>query len=388
MRVLHTLKTLSKSGAGLFYHIRGLTRWQRELGCDVVVVGLFDDEGLSDAPHWKHAQMELVPTRGPRFFPVCPQYGEILARLKPDLIHCHGLWTYHSLGVPAYCNRAKIPYIATPHGMLEPWAWRHHAWKKRPVWWLWEKRFLRRAFALQATADQELLNLRRLGVSNPVAVIPPGIDLPSEIQSANQKPDEQKTALFLSRIHPKKGLLDLVNAWKMVNPVGWRVVIAGPDENGHLAVVKKAVSEVGLTSCFEFVGPVYDSAKWSLYRSANLFILPTYSENFGIAVVEALGCGLPVITTHGAPWEELLQHKCGWWVEVGAQPLAAAIKEATSLPEEQRREMGRRGRLLVDAKYSWEGIANEMNHFYRWILGQGPPPASLRLRPAQSHARS
>jgi glycosyltransferase involved in cell wall biosynthesis len=242
---------------------------------------------------------------------------------------------------------------------------------------LWEKRFLQQASLLHATADQEVQNPRKLGLRNPMAVVPVGVELPQQIALHPRQSKQQRVALFISRIHPKKGLLNLVRAWDLVRPEGWRVVIAGPDSNRHQAVVRQAVQAAGLANCFEFTGPVYDAAKWSLYESADLFILPTYSENFGIVIAEALAAGVPVITTKGAPWAELHAHRCGWWIDIGAEPLAAALREAASLSDQQRYEMGQRGRRLVEEKYSWPRIARDLLAVYEWVLNGGTPPACV-----------
>jgi glycosyltransferase involved in cell wall biosynthesis len=117
--------------------------------------------------------------------------------------------------------------------------------------------------------------------------------------------------------------------------------------------------------------------KWELYRRADLFILPSHSENFGMVVAEALACGLPVITTKGTPWEALTQHRCGWWVDVGVEPLADALRAAMALDDAERCEMGSRGRRLVEHEYTWSIVAKQMVSVYRWVLGQAERPACL-----------
>src|SRR5205085_480101 len=149
---------------------------------------------------------------------------------------------------------------------------------------------------------------RGLGFDNPIAIIPNGVALPHH---PIERPDVMagpRTALFLSRIHPKKGLLDLVEAWDLVRPAGWRVEIAGHDDDNHQAAVETLIERKGLREVFFFSGEVSDVDKWLVYGRAELFILPTRSENFGIVIAEALGSGLPVITTKGAPWASLNEH--------------------------------------------------------------------------------
>ena len=131
--------------------------------------------------------------------------------------------------------------------------------------------------------------------------------------------------MFLSRIHPVKGLMNLVAAWERVRPERWRMVVAGPDEGNYLAEVETAVQRAGLERNFDFVGPVAGAAKEKLYREADLFILPTFSENFGMVVTEALSYGVPVITTKGAPWKGLVDHRCGWWLSLWLKPFGRLL---------------------------------------------------------------
>jgi glycosyltransferase involved in cell wall biosynthesis len=135
-----------------------------------------------------------------------------------------------------------------------------------------------------------------------------------------------------------------------------------------------AIDAAGLQDSFEFIGPVDDVAKWERYFQSNLFVLPTFSENFGIVIAEALACGLPVITTTGTPWQELQTHNCGWWVETGAEPLAEALRAAVALSDGERSEMGQRGRTLVADCYSWAKIAKDMARAYAWVLGASTKP--------------
>jgi glycosyltransferase involved in cell wall biosynthesis len=245
----------------------------------------------------------------------------------------------------------------------------------------------------------------------------------------------------VSRVHPKKGLLNLVDAWAWVNPHGWKMVIAGPDQDGHAAEVMARARAAGIDQDFEMMGPVYGKEKNDHYAKADLFILPTYSENFGVVVVEALAQGCPVITTKGTPWQELencgdekcvnaLMRECvnkarwseaetiltqskseavitqsgnhaflqsgnqafpqsgnkafqparaGWWIDIGVEPLVDALREAMSLTDEERHQLGLNGRRLVEAKYTWPAIADQMKRTYEWVLQGGEKPECVRV---------
>lgn len=347
-----------------------------QLGCRVDAVGVEDRYTLEDAPLWQPVELYSNPSFLFHRYSFAPGLRRCLASLQPDLVHTHGLWLYYQVVAYRYAAATGIPLVVSPRGMLEPWAFRHNRFRKLPLWWLYEKRGLQSAAVLHATSRQEAESLRALRLTAPIAVIPNGVDLPDreETYSGNGK-----TALFLSRIHAKKGLLNLVAAWRNVQPSGWRVIVAGPDENDHEREVKAAVRQAGLGNCFEFVGPVYGERKSCLFRGADLFLLPSHSENFGNAVAEALAYGLPVITTTGTPWSDLREHACGWWIEVGVDSLTEALRAAISLSPEERRAMGLRGRRLVEDRYSWKSVAAEMKKVYEWATGAGPQPDCVRL---------
>jgi glycosyltransferase involved in cell wall biosynthesis len=307
------------------------------------------------------------------------QLLEILLKDQCNIIHSHGIWLQCNRHAAGCARILNIPHIISTRGMLEPWAIHHHAWRKKPIWYLWQKRALTQATAFCASSEQEAEHIRALGFRQPIAVIPNGVYFSSQEPKSLQPDRSGNIALFLSRIHPKKGLRELVEAWARVRPVGWKVIIAGPDENGHRADIEKIINTLRLDDVFEFTGPVDGLEKERLYRKADLFILPTFSENFGIVVAEALAAGTPVITTKGAPWSGLVAHDCGWWIDIGADPLAEAIRQATSLSGGERLAMGQRGHEYVTSEFGWDEIGHKMTSFYEWILNGGSPPDCVRL---------
>jgi glycosyltransferase involved in cell wall biosynthesis len=296
--------------------------------------------------------------------------------LGSSLIHSHGLWMPVNHWAARLARKHGIALIIQPHGMLEPWALNHKAWKKRIAMALFQHGDLMSAKALIATSLAEFDNIRKLGFRQPIAVIPNGVDL-DVLTSTDSVPAphsaENRTVLFLSRVHPKKGLENLLRAWARLNPSGWRLRIAGPDEGGHLQKIMQLAVELGIRNAVEYVGSVDGEHKSAIYRGADLFVLPTFSENFGVVVAEALAHGLPVITTHGAPWADLEIHGCGWWIDIGVAPLERSLREAMSLSDDERRMMGARGREYV-RRYDWDTIARQTAEVYRWVLDQGDKP--------------
>jgi glycosyltransferase involved in cell wall biosynthesis len=260
----------------------------------------------------------------------------------------------------------NVRLVVSPRGMLSEWALNYHRWRKRAAWWLLGQRhLLARADAFHATAESEAEEIRALGYRQPVYVIPNGIEIP-ERPSPPPVSRSRRRLVFLSRIHPKKGVDLLLQAWQALHPQfrDWDLVIAGPDNDRHLEEMRRLAKELGLQRV-SFPGPVYAQAKRDLFLSADLFVLPTRSENFGMVIAEALGHGTPVVTTKGAPWHELVTRRCGWWVDVGAVELAAALREAMVLSVQERRAMGERGRTWMSGFFSWSRQTDALEQCYR-----------------------
>lgn len=293
---------------------------------------------------------------------------------KPNVLHDNGIWLPHNHVFAAVAAERGIPRLVSTRGMLEPWAIRHKKWKKSLIWWLYQERDLQRAARHHATSDQEAANLQRLGLGVPIASIPNGVDLPDEGQLAAQHArlatGREKVALFLGRIYPIKGLPMLVDAWARVRPSGWTLNIAGPDEAGHRAVVEHAIIANRLGGCVRFLGPVEAQDRMKLYATADLFVLPSYSESFGMAVGEALAHNVPVLTTTAAPWTQLVASGCGWRVEPTTDGLVDGLREATSCDSGTLREMGARAREYVAAEFSWSAVAKGMIALYRDVISK------------------
>ncbi|MFT5716079.1 MAG: glycosyltransferase involved in cell wall biosynthesis [Oleiphilaceae bacterium] len=316
-----------------------------------------------------------------------------------DIFHAHGLWQMSTHYAVINGCKNNIPVLISPHGMLEPGALQFSRWKKQVAGWLWQNQDLRRASCIHVTSQMEADNCRIYGLKNPIAIVPNGINLvdyplkravDSVSDSAGQYNisefiQEKRTLLFLSRIHGKKGLTHLLEAWAQLPQFHstWQVVIAGNDDGGHEADLKKMASRLGIkwstermnkTATLYFPGPLFGDAKIAAYHEADLFVLPTLSENFGMVVAEALACGTPVLTTKGAPWKELDNTNSGWWIDIGTESLKTSLQDAFLKTPEELIEMGLRGRALINDYYSIESVAKKMMSVYKWCLsGENTP---------------
>ena len=307
-----------------------------------------------------------------------------IARQGLDLLHNHGLWMFPNHYARQVAVAANIPLVISPRGMVEQWSLGRSRWKKWLVWHAFEKTNLACAAMFHATSHEEAASIRALGLRQPIAMIPNGIEIPEAGASGDRALLEQKFSelrgrrwlLFLSRLHPKKGVLELLRVWQRLHAQfpDWHLVLAGPDLDGYSATVLAAVNHLQVTGRVTITGMLSGELKDSAWAGAELFVLPTYSENFGISVAEALAHGCPALTTHGAPWRGLTEQRCGWWIEMTESELAAALTAALQLPAEERLAMGARGRDWMRRDFSWAGIAERMQSAYAHLLGQGPRP--------------
>jgi glycosyltransferase involved in cell wall biosynthesis len=240
---------------------------------------------------------------------------------------------------------------------------------------------LRLASCIHATAKSEAEAIRALGYRNPIAVIPNGINL-DEYPNYNKKTKNKRKVLFLSRIHKKKGIENLINAWKELDRVttqNWEVEVVGDGDEKYIANLKHLINHLNLGESIKINKAVYGVEKIEKYREANLFVLPTHSENFGIVIAEALASKTPVITTKGTPWEELNTHNCGEWIDIGKLPLKESLSKMLIKKDKELFEMGERGRQLIKEKYSMNAVAKDMNLLYKWLLDENEKPKFVNI---------
>jgi len=396
--------SVSRKAGGLFEAVLRQVQAHDPQRVATRVFGLWDEFSETDLPAWSPVPATAFRPSGLKLLGYSPRFREELLAFAPDIIHTHGLWLYPSVAAKNYSRRKQRPYLISPHGMLDPWALNNSRWKKRITYALFERSHLRGARCLRALCESEARSIRALGLKNEVAIIPNGIDLPEMKTPENApwenfvKPD-QKVLLFLSRIHPKKGLVNLLKAWaaiqnskfKVQSSDEWILAIAGWDQGGHEAELKRLCAELELPfadireekvkngkretrASVLFLGPQFNAAKAACYRHCAAFVLPSFSEGLPMVVLEAWANARPVLMTPECNLPAGFQAGAAIQAEPSEAGLLAGLNELERLSAGELAAMGGRGRDLVVERFTWPRISRQMEAVYDWMLGGGAKP--------------
>ncbi len=377
--VIHVISGLARDHGGPSYSVPRLCQELAENSVNVQLVTVAQDDIELPSPAIGFAQdFNGAPLLSGQRLSGALHKFLVETAAEADIIHSHGLWLAPNLYAGFTARQSETPLIVSARGMLAEAALQYSKRKKMLYWSAIQGPAVRYAAGWHATSNIEANDIRAFGVETPpIAIIPNGVDVPtSGVEHDVLK--SRRRVLFMSRIHKHKGLLNLLDAWAKTehSAEGWELVIAGPDAENHQRELIQRSIDLGLARV-EFRGPVFGSERDRLVASADLFVLPSRSENFGLVVAESLAAGLPVITTKGAPWADLHTHRCGWWIDHGVEPLAVALRDATSLPVYERAAMGARGRAWMKSEYSWSAIGAQMNQYYNWLLHKGDRPNNI-----------
>lgn len=381
MRALHIIAGLDRNYGGPSYSVPRLCAALRKQDLEVHIHTVRSTNTPNDpfiSAH-KHDLASVPILQGLRLSSQLAR-GVQTAASTSDIIHSHGLWLMPNIYAGQIAAKSRKPLVVSPRGMLAPGALAFSSLKKRLFWEFLQGRAYAHALVWHATSAAEADDIRDFGIQSPITIIPNGIDLAPHCGIRKPRDTSRREILYLGRLHPVKGLPDLIAAWSELSPElpDWTLRIVGPDEGRHRAELEKTVLELDVPRVI-FDGPVYGAEKARILRDADLFVLPTQNENFGIAVAEALAAGIPAIVSRGAPWPGLETERCGWWTERGVEPLVNALREATSLRDDERHVMGERGRTLVERDYNWDKIAQDMRTVYEWTLGKTERPSTIHL---------
>jgi poly(glycerol-phosphate) alpha-glucosyltransferase len=303
---------------------------------------------------------------------------------QPSIYHVNGLWTMPGHYAAVAARRRSVPLVWSPRNMLEPKYLDFHAWRKRAFAALFSKADLSSATCLHALTAQELADIRLYGLTNPIALVPNGVNLPApaspqEIAGlAAKHPDlkDRKWFLFLGRIHPNKGLDHLIRAWAELAGrfEEWQLVLAGPGEQAHRQRFEGLSRDLNVSDRVTFVGLLTGARKDAALQHAEFFVLPSISEGLSNAALEGLAAGAAALMTPGCSFDAAVKCGAALLAEPNAKAWVAGVERMIAMPEQQRREMGRLGRRLIESGYTWQQVAGKMDALYRWMLGEAPAP--------------
>lgn len=311
-------------------------------------------------------------------FTVClnPAVAKAESRERPDVVHFHGLWQPAFLQISALCRRRRIPYVVSPHGMLEPWAWCHKRWKKWPWYQLFERHHLSGASRLLATSEAEARNLRKRFPSGDCRALPLGLtsECGPDYAAARRKlgwAEPEVVLLFLSRLDPKKGLHMLLRALARLESGSLRKVrlaIVGGGEYGYVRELQRfAERESAQMPRVDWVGEVWGDDRWAYFQGADLFCLPSHSENFGLAVLEALQVGTRVLTTDKTPWEIVPSMGAGLIVQPAEAAIRSGLVEFLGNSEWTNTQRAALSSKICE-QFSWEAVGPAYLRFYEEIV--------------------
>lgn len=387
------MDSVSRANGGIFESERQL---QQNLAAQpnfsVQVVGLRDAYTELDREAWDPLTPTVCAVRGPRAFGFAPDLIDILIKAEADLAYFAGLWKYPSVAALHWARRTGKPILVAPHGMLDPWALRNSSVKKRIAGWLFQNEQLRKASCVRALCAAAAASIRAYGVKNPICVIPNGIDLPTFSPKDIVSPFSpgRKVLLYLGRIHPKKGLVQLLKAWSVAQSTqgkDWMLAIAGWDQGGHEAELKRQATELGISWNKEtspnnsvlFLGPAFGDAKAAVYTRCDAFILPSLSEGLPMVVLEAWAYGKPVLMTLECNLPEGFAVQAALCLEPKVESITQGLLQLFEMSPGDRQTMGQHGLALVQDRFVWPKIAVEMRTVYEWVLGGGPRPECVTL---------
>ena len=421
MKIALTTGSLSRDAGGLFESVRAMGKGLSELGVGVSVYGLRDQNWGRDEKAWDPLRARAFSFIGPRALGWSPEMDAALDEECPDVVALQGLWQYSSIATRRQWRRRGVPYVISPRGMLDKWALANSRWKKALAAWVFENAVLRDAACLHALCESEADAMRAYGLRQRIEVVPNGVELPAEPAGDRRSKIGDRVGrrrlVFLGRIHPKKGLVGLIRAWAALRNspsairdfAEWELVVAGWDQGGHEGELKGLCGELGLRIADRgalmaeqnspatsyslpvtapevplldserstldsaevlFFGPAFEEEKKALLRSAEAFILPSYSEGLPMSVLEAWSYGLPVVMTPECNLPE--GFASGAALEIRNSEMGNAkwdgLRELIEMPGAQRCAIGMRGRRLVEDKFTWPKVAARMKEIYESLL--------------------
>lgn len=372
MKVLQFVPSLNSFDGGTTTYMQQLAPVMGRM-CELHVCALGD---TNDYVPLANCSVHSIPVSLLHVRQMKREWMALLDVIRPDIVHVNCCWMPQCALVPRWTNEWRkslnprlllTPHpsslfprlLLTPHGMLEPWIMARNHWtKKVPAIWLYQRSAVKNVDMVVATAESEREHLLQLGWNKNIGLVKNGIDVKGIAVKTEWK--EPRRMLFMSRIHPKKGLEMLFEA--MTGFQDLQLDIAGNGEQQYVESLKDMAGRMNLTERVNFLGAVYDDRKWELIRQADVVVLPSYSENYGLIVAEALASGTPVMTTTGTPWQPIAENECGWWVDPSVSAIAGALDRIVKMDAKAMTEYGNRARMLAENECE---ITDKIEELYR-----------------------
>ncbi len=384
LSVAHIIPYFGRAQGGPVISVANMTEALVEKFCRVSLItsGRRADGQL--VPHGLQVELRNFTRSRVGMFRWNPELGQFLLRQPFDILHSHCLWMYPGYAASCASQRQRTPHVIAPCGMLQNGALRRFSWKKRIYRLFFQDRILRKAACLHVKSKTECADIRRLGFRNPVAIIPNPIPGPGSLvsplsfeQLCGRFPvfKEKRTILFLGLLYSVKGIERLLVAWEQLALFhdDWNLVLAGPDVEGYQAKLKSQADPENVRNSVHFTGILDERWKWAALQACDLFVMPSYFENFGSSIAEAMTAGKPVIATTGTPWEILRERNAGWWVNRDSKTLLNTLREGMMLPDNEREQMGRRGQEIA-SEFTPESVGAKLFELYNWLLGKSDQP--------------
>jgi glycosyltransferase involved in cell wall biosynthesis len=388
MRVLQVYRSLNTKVGGPARSIPDLSRELTRIGCETSIL-TFDNGGPSIADSIGSAKIILTRLSKNEMLSTifCAHTSFKKIHEKFDIIHLHGIWPLLNCLSFRWANKNNTPVVVSPAASLQCWELNESLVsqvKKRIAWTFYSRKILMKSHAVNVTSKMELDSIKNSGIPFTSALIPIGINLNefgnlpplNKFYELYPNLKNHRILLFVSRLHPKKGLFMLAKAWGKLalEFPEWHLLIVGPDEKSHRKKIEKILSTFNVEKSYTFTGHLIGDARLSVYGAADLFVLPSFSENFGIVVPEALYSGIPVITTTETPWINIEKEHCGWIIPPETNKLEKILRKSMAMPSNERMTMGLNGKRLVEREYDSGYIARRMKTLYEWILNRQPKP--------------
>ncbi|WFB36565.1 glycosyltransferase [Kiritimatiellota bacterium B12222] len=388
MNDLHSILILTSSlqieAGGLYYSVPALSKACHDAleHANIQILAPHKIVLKETLVHWSPLELNLSLPLGPNTYKYAPGLLSSLSELQPDILHVHGIWMYPSFATYRYARKHNKPYLISPRGMLDPWALAHSAWKKKLMGFLVENRVIQNADCIHALNTEELQSVRAYGYQGPVAVIPNGVELPDESLLAAEAEKKRRAStdglhfVFLSRLHPKKQVLELIQCMDVFSQKypdrKWVLDIAGTGTADYEKELKQAAAPFG--ERIRFHGHVTGTEKSQLLAQADWFILPSHSEGLPMAVLEAWAHGVPTLITRACNLSSSFEEDFSICLEADQVLWPDAIDALFETSPEERILLGAQARVYAKDHYSWAEQGRKMARVYEWLVDGAEKP--------------